>query len=628
MPKLSIIIVNYNVKYFLLHCIDSIFKSNIDLNLIEVIVIDNASKESCELPLKELFPKVKYHYNNKNIDFGKANNLGFEMAKGDYILALNPDTILTEDTLAYCIDYLDKNELFGAIGVKMIDGSGGYLKESKRGLPTLWNSLCKFSGLTKFFPNSKIFSGYYEGDKSENANQEVDVLCGAFMMMRSKIVHRLQGFDPAFFMYGEDIDLSLRIKQEGYKIGYIAETSIIHFKGESSKRSSFNYIKNFYQAMLIFVQKNYKGLNGVAMKMLINTAIFLLGIFNYIKNNLINYFWVLLDSLILFQAFVWMKRGWGIMIFDNPEYFNNAAAKYNSYGAVFIWMLSLWFFGHYDKNWKWYRTFIGIVFGTMAILIIYSILPDYLRSSRAMIFIGALPLLAMVQVTKKIRDYIANYKERKYSSIYYYLGTKPVEIHSLLESNVVRKISSIKSISEKELSEIVSTTKDGYTTNVIIESGSLRYNNLFQMMGLHQGKIKTFFTNEAHQYLISSESSKYEGSTIDKFSNYKLNHSFYKRLKRMFDFIYGLIQLFSNNHKMPTSEIWKVVMGSKTWVGGHEETISNGLDQKPFIYSTASLIDDTDLFPKLTSKDMADHYYAKNYSIMIDYDICTKNKKK
>lgn len=256
--QLSVIIVNYNVKYFLEHCLYSVYKA-ISAIKAEVIVIDNASSDGSIEYLLYKFPKVIFIDNPVNVGYAKANNQGLKQARGEYILFLNPDTIVPEDCFDICMRFLESHPKAGACGVKMLDGSGRYLPESKRAFPSLQTSFYKMSGLTKIFPQSETFARYYLGHFSKNEDKEVDVLSGAFFMGRKKVLKQTGGFDEQFFMYGEDIDLSYRIQQSGYTNYYLAATTIIHFKGESTKKGNLNYVRLFYKAMSIFVNKHFKG---------------------------------------------------------------------------------------------------------------------------------------------------------------------------------------------------------------------------------------------------------------------------------------------------------------------------------------------------------------------------------
>ncbi|MDH6355024.1 GT2 family glycosyltransferase [Dysgonomonas sp. PH5-45] len=255
MPKLSVIIVNYNVKYFLEQCLLSVFESKTDFRM-EVFVVDNNSTDGSIEYLKPKFPNVTFIENKDNPGFAKANNQAIRLSKGQYILLLNPDTVVGEDVFANVCRFMDSHPLSGGVGVKMINGSGRFLPESKRGFPSPWNSFCKIFGLAKLFPNSSSFGKYHLRYLNENETHEVDVLAGAFMMMRKEALDKVGYLDEAFFMYGEDIDLSYRIVKGGYKNYYLPQR-IIHYKGESTSKDDMKYVKVFYEAMHIFFKKHY-----------------------------------------------------------------------------------------------------------------------------------------------------------------------------------------------------------------------------------------------------------------------------------------------------------------------------------------------------------------------------------
>jgi N-acetylglucosaminyl-diphospho-decaprenol L-rhamnosyltransferase len=222
----------------------------------EVIVVDNASTDGCIEYLQPKFPWVKFIQNQENLGFSKANNIGLSLANSSHILFLNPDTILSEDALLKTTRFLEKNPSFGALGIKMLDGHGFYLKESKRGFPSPWVAFCKLLGLSYLFPHSALFAKYYLGNLNENENQEIDAISGAFFLTRKEVLEKVGGFDERFFMYAEDIDLSYRIQKAGYKNCFFAESCIIHFKGESTKKDS-KYVRLFYSAMALFSKKHF-----------------------------------------------------------------------------------------------------------------------------------------------------------------------------------------------------------------------------------------------------------------------------------------------------------------------------------------------------------------------------------
>ncbi|HUQ66196.1 MAG TPA: glycosyltransferase family 2 protein [Flavitalea sp.] len=252
---LSIIIVNYNVKLLLRNCLDSVSRA-IENIPAEVIIIDNASCDNSISYLQPMFPQFRYISNPVNEGFAKANNKGLTLVTGKLVLFLNPDTIVPADCFNKCISFLNAHPDAGALGVKMINGQGEFLKESKRGFPSPLSSLWKMTGITAMFPRSSLFGKYYLGHLDENANHEADVLSGAFMMVKKEVLDRAGGFDERFFMYAEDIDLSYRILRAGYKNYYFAGTTIIHYKGGSTKKD-LKYVRQFYKAMSQFVRKYY-----------------------------------------------------------------------------------------------------------------------------------------------------------------------------------------------------------------------------------------------------------------------------------------------------------------------------------------------------------------------------------
>ncbi|MFT4204507.1 MAG: glycosyltransferase family 2 protein [Chitinophagaceae bacterium] len=252
---LSIIIVNYNVRYFLEYCLLSLRKASIGIH-VQTIVIDNASSDDDYSWMAQKFPETVFVRNNANLGFGKASNQGLTLATGRYVLFLNPDTLLPDNALADCLAFFGEKKDCGALGVQMVDGKGIFLSESKRAVPTPRISFFKFSGLEKLFPKSKTFGRYALGYLDKNGVWEVPVLAGAFLMARRSLLGKVGGFDEAFFMYGEDIDLSYRLQQDtGFKNYYLGTVRILHFKGESSKQNTLHYHRIFNEAMHVFIRK-------------------------------------------------------------------------------------------------------------------------------------------------------------------------------------------------------------------------------------------------------------------------------------------------------------------------------------------------------------------------------------
>lgn len=254
--KISVVIVNYNVEHFLEQCLNSVRTALKNVNG-EVFVVDNASVDGSMAMVKSKFPEVILIENQKNVGFSKANNQAMGFAKGEYILLLNPDTLVEEDTFERVITFMDANPEAGGLGVKMIDGKGNFLPESKRGLPTPAVAFYKIFGLSRIFSRSKKFNQYHLGHLDNDETHEIDILSGAFMLMRKTALDKVGFLDEAFFMYGEDIDLSYRLQLGGYKNYYFPKTKIIHYKGESTKKGSLNYVFVFLQCHDHFCKKAF-----------------------------------------------------------------------------------------------------------------------------------------------------------------------------------------------------------------------------------------------------------------------------------------------------------------------------------------------------------------------------------
>lgn len=263
--KLSVVILNYNVRYFLEQCLYSVEEAIRPFDA-EIIVVDNASADGSGELMKERFPHIQYIYNKENIGFSKANNQGVELAKGEYVCILNPDTAVTNDTFIKTISYAESLDDLGALGVQLVDGTGNFLPESKRNLPTPRRAFLKLFGTRKT-------SGYYAESIEQAGTGPVDVLVGAFMLMKREVFRQVGGFDEDYFMYGEDIDLSYKLLNAGYRNHYLGSVSIIHYKGESTTRDSV-YNRRFYGAMRIFFKKHYKG--NYIMRLMVYFAVVVL----------------------------------------------------------------------------------------------------------------------------------------------------------------------------------------------------------------------------------------------------------------------------------------------------------------------------------------------------------------
>lgn len=280
--KLSVVIVNYNVKYYLEQCLRSVEKASSGIEC-ETIVVDNASADNSVAYIKERFPNITIIDSDVNLGFAKANNLAISKSKGEYILLLNPDTIVAEHTFIDFIDFMDKHSDVGGCGAYMLRTDGSFAFESRRGLPTPFVAFCKMSGLSNLFPKSKLFGLYYMRYLNENEANPIEIMSGAYMFLRRAALEKVGLLDEDFFMYGEDIDLSYRILKSGYK-NYFLPSHILHYKGESTEKSSYRYVHTFYRAMQLFFNKHYAHYS-ILVSLPINFAIWSRAMLAYIGNQ-------------------------------------------------------------------------------------------------------------------------------------------------------------------------------------------------------------------------------------------------------------------------------------------------------------------------------------------------------
>lgn len=384
MVDLSVIIVNYNVEYYLEQCLHSVRRAAEEVST-EVWVVDNNSVDGSVAMVREKFPEAKLIANKENIGFSKANNQAIRQATGRYILLLNPDTLVEEDTFARCVAFMDAQPDAGGLGVKMIDGHGRFLPESKRGLPTPAVAFCKIFGLSALFPRSRTFGRYHLGYLSSEETHRVDVLSGAFMLMRREALNKTGLLDEAFFMYGEDIDLSYRITQAGYHNYYFPETRIIHYKGESTKKSSVNYVFVFYQAMVIFARKHFTARRARIFAFFIYGAIYFRASIALLSRGVKTLALPAADAAFVFallQAVKHWYEGYSGISY-HLTWMHVALGAYTA-----IWMVGVLLAGGYDRPFQLKKIYTGIATGTLAILTLYALLPESMRFSRAIILLG------------------------------------------------------------------------------------------------------------------------------------------------------------------------------------------------------------------------------------------------
>ena len=339
---LSVVIVNYNVKAFLEQCLIAIERARGDLN-IEIFVVDNASVDGSQAMVKKRFPYVELIENSQNVGFSTANNQALRKAQGEYIMILNPDTLIQEDTLLILKKRLDENPRLGAVGCKLLNPDGSYQINSRRSFPTPWVAFSRIVGLSRIFPKSRLFGQYNLTYLDPDVETEVDVLSGSLMMLRKKALEQVGYFDEEYFMYGEDIDLSYRIKKAGWKTIYTPQTKAIHYKGESTKRSEFSSITNFYSTMLIFIRKHFGGRYSFMLRVLLTLGIYTRAIMAFLWQTLKNLAPPLSDFAIILASLLIAIR---IRFPHYPiERFRIVLPVY-----VLVWIISIYLFRAYQRK--------------------------------------------------------------------------------------------------------------------------------------------------------------------------------------------------------------------------------------------------------------------------------------
>ena len=402
---LSIVIVNYNVKYFLKQCLASVFDSErrlpdgTELEL-DVWVVDNDSVDGSVAMVQQDYPAVHVIANHENTGFARANNQALAMVAtgweqpaqsctGECLLLLNPDTVVERDTFVRCADFLQRHPDCGGLCVKMVDGKGNYLPESKRGFPTPEASFYKISGLIKLFPRSKRIAAYYMGHLGEDEVNEIDIMPGAFLMFRREVYEQIGGLDESYFMYGEDIDFSWRIRMAGWKNYYLPLTHIIHYKGESTKKGSMNYVYTFYNAMAIFVRKYFSGRNAKLFNLLLQLAIWLRATAAWVRRIARRIVVPLLDFAAAYGGFLLLMRLWEHFKGVGPDYYPPAYTFAVIPLYILILMFCSWLQGGYDRPLKLSRIVRGMGIGVVLLLAFYSLLDETQRYSRMLLLIGS-----------------------------------------------------------------------------------------------------------------------------------------------------------------------------------------------------------------------------------------------
>jgi GT2 family glycosyltransferase len=636
--NISIVIVNYNSADYLEQCLISIEKATNNLS-VETIVVDNNSTDSPDFVKFNRFQNTRIIELSENLGFSKANNIGVSFAKGEFILILNPDTLLEETTLSTMYNYMLDNHDVGAAGCKVLNSDGSFQLACRRGFPTPWVSFTKLFGLQKLFPKSRLFGKYNQTFRSIDDTYEVDSVIGAFMFIRKQVWDSVSGFNEAYFMYGEDIDLCSRINKAGWKISYVSETSIIHYKGISTHRSSIDELSHFYDAMAIYSKDHFSNSwlflfflrMGIWMrkqiaKLLINKQGFIIFLLDLLAINVS----LAVATKIRFgdffnfpdyaypTVFLGVSLTMILSMISTGEYLEGRHSVSKSLQSLLISLFVLSAFTYFFKEYAFSR---GVVLMTIAFTIVITTivriifdLYEKIKGKKSM------RKLAIVGIGS---DSINLYKSLQYNSSINteftgFILTKQSKHSINVPAPVLGSIEYLdKIIIENQLNEIV--VCDDY-----IKSSEL----FARFINPLRKNIRFHFVKEINEFIASGIINDIEGKHLQK-QQASLTKFKYRIIKRATDILVSLIIIFLcwpvllviNSKKFNFSTMFKILMGKIGLIGTSENQIS-------YPHSRQGLISFVDISnPELITPEIVrklDDYYVLNYTITLDLEIFFK----
>lgn len=603
-------------------------------------MVDNNSADKSLEYLVPRFPGARFIASKENLGFAKGCNLGLKEATGRYILFLNPDTIVPEDCFRKTIDFLEQHPGAGAAGIKMVDGSGRFLKESKRAFPAPLTSLYKLFGLAKLFPHSKTFSRYHLGHLDENESNEIDVLAGAFMLIKKEVLDKVGSFDETFFMYGEDVDLSYRIQKAGYKNYYFAGSSIVHFKGESTRKGTMNYVRMFYNAMSIFVQKHYGGSRAGIFNLLIHLAIWFRAGLTAIAGFVRRIGLPVIDAGLIFLSFWVVKTIWSHYIRSDIQY--EAKLLWIAFPAFTVfYLITAYYAGLYDRWYKRSELVRSSVIATIVLLAAYALLPEQYRFSRAIILFGALLAFVLISILRwvLVETKVLNSSGEKESLLTTVIAGSADEyketVQILKDAGLDKRVLGRLSTTNKE-----ETGTIGYWENlqqlstaipfreVIFCAGTLSYATIIEKLKqLPNGVVAKIHAGKSNS-IVSSDSKDTSGEAVSKENGYKLGDPYNRRLKRLIDISIAFagiitfpIQLFIVKKPLGFfSNCFAVLLAQKTWVGYAVQENHLPVLRIPVVASNGLPAHSSQQLPK-ESLQMMDYWYARDYEPVTDLKI-------
>ncbi len=639
MPDISIVIVNYNVSAFLQQCLYSVQKASVQDIDVEVFVVDNNSIDNSVELVKENFPDVKLIANSDNKGFAYACNQAIRRSTGKYVLLLNPDTVIREDSLKLCKQFMDNNKDVGALGVKMINGKGKFLPESKRSLPNAKSSFYKIFGLSTLFPKSKKFGQYQLKYLDKDKIHSIEVLSGAYMFIRKSVLDEIGLLDETFFMYGEDIDLSYRIIKAGYKNIYFPKTTIIHYKGKSTKKASVKYVRVFYNAMLIFANKHYTGKKQFIFRMFISFAIYFRAFLAILQRFFQVIYLPILDFGIMFFVYMMLIPVWESYKFSTTEVYSNVFTHIFVPIYIVIWQISILYNTKYRLNSKLRDLVKAILAGTIVILILYSLLPESYRYSRILIIFGMLLSLTVTAVNRILIRLLIYRDKRIFSST----ANKALIItdkeqgsyvvnHNQLSKHYIICNTIIFSKTDKYTNQLHENIKLHKIETIIFLMNNLSYSNIIDTITKISDKNLEFKIMLNENASLIGEQSVIDIGKVPYLKISPISKPINKLKKRLFDYFVSVlflillpILLLTTNIKNLFSSIWQVISGKKTWVS-YSKKINATDNQLPELKTGIFEVCNFNNNKNYTILEI-NKIYAQNYSVIKDIIIIFKSLK-